>query len=73
MTNTSKALFLSTRPKTLLVGVAPIILGIGISKLHLEELNVPILIITFACTILMQIGTDFVYPVAEYPTTKSCE
>jgi len=60
MINQFKILFLSTRPKTLLVGVAPVILGLGLSLSNKKELNIYIFLITIACTLLLQVGTNLV-------------
>ena len=49
---------ISSRPKTLLVAVGPVMIG-GAMALGAGDINVVILIITLAAAVLIQIGTNF--------------
>ncbi len=51
---------MATRPKTLLAGLSPIIIGESFAYYEKSDLNYSILILTILCTVLMQIGTNLV-------------
>ena len=56
-----KSFIISARPKTLLVGLAPIILGTALAANYKNgKLSPLILTLTVLCTLLMQIGTNIV-------------
>ncbi len=63
-----KNLIISTRPKTLLVGAAPVILG-GAYALH-ESTNFSLLIffLTLVCALLLQMGTNLVNEYFDFNT-----
>ena len=52
MSNLVNIFILSVRPKTLLVGAAPVILGYGIAKQYTESLSVTIFLVTILATVL---------------------
>lgn len=69
--NTKKlnGLIKSSRPKTLLVGIAPVILGSAYSySKHPTDFSILIFLITLACTILLQAGTNIVNEYFDFKT-----
>ena len=51
----------SSRPKTLMVGLAPVLLGSAIAfKDNSQSFSFFVFILTACCTVLMQIGTNLV-------------
>lgn len=55
-----KAYLLAARPKTLLAGQSPIVLGVVIALVFSETFKPLIAGLTLFCTLLMQVGTNYV-------------
>ena len=56
-----RSLIKSSRPKTLLVGIAPVLLGSAVAlKDNTGKFSAAIFFLTTLCTVLMQIGTNLV-------------
>lgn len=52
--------FMAARPKTLLAGLSPVIIGLALSYFEFDRLNWPIALLTILCALLMQIGSNLV-------------
>jgi len=52
--------FQATKPKTLLAGIAPVILGTGLSFNYTNTILPIVAIVTILCTVFLQIGTNLV-------------
>ena len=59
MKNEIKIWILASRPKTLLAAVAPVFVGTAVA-IHANKLNILAAFIAMICSILIQIGTNFV-------------
>lgn len=55
-----KPWIMAARPKTLFAGMGPVIMGLAIAYSDQHALSTPIAVLTLACCLLMQIGTNLV-------------
>jgi 1,4-dihydroxy-2-naphthoate polyprenyltransferase len=60
-----KAYLLAARPKTLLAGIAPVLIGLGLTLSSGAELNGALAFLTIICTVFMQMGTNYVNDVID--------